>query len=141
MTRFEFPNRQAVEREIESAENPKGMRLNDGKERVTLPGGTLRYMLAVMDKLNAEKEAAYAAGQRAERKPATFSVGPTGFMLVDATVGTPERAYEEGWNDALKADRERMEAMPSLYDRTGDIKDLNLRVVPLTAIRNRKDQA
>lgn len=47
--RCEFPNRPAVEREIESAENPQGMQLNDGKERVRLPGGTLRYMLAKLD--------------------------------------------------------------------------------------------
>lgn len=47
--RCEFPNRPAVEREIESAENPQGMQLNDGKERVRLPAGTLRYMLAKLD--------------------------------------------------------------------------------------------
>ena len=52
-------------------------------------------------------QAAYAAGQRAERKPATFTVGPTGFMAVDATISTPERAYEEGWNDAMAAIRNR----------------------------------
>ena len=44
-----FPSRRAVERAIESVENPKGMHLNDGKERVVLPGGTLRYMLALID--------------------------------------------------------------------------------------------
>ena len=44
-----FPSRRAVERAIESVENPKGMHLNDGKERVILPGGTLRYMLALID--------------------------------------------------------------------------------------------
>lgn len=68
MTRYAFPSRQAVEREIESVENPRGMRLNDGMERPRLPGGTLRYMLAVIDRLNAAKDAAYAAGQRAERE-------------------------------------------------------------------------
>ena len=45
-----FPSRRAVERAIESVENPKGMHLNDGKERVILPGGTLRYMLALIDR-------------------------------------------------------------------------------------------
>jgi hypothetical protein len=46
-------NRQAVERAISSAENPAPgtMQLNDGKERVTLPGGTLRRMLAIIDQL------------------------------------------------------------------------------------------
>jgi hypothetical protein len=44
-----FPSRRAVERAIESVENPKGIHLNDGKERVILPGGTLRYMLALID--------------------------------------------------------------------------------------------
>jgi hypothetical protein len=48
-------NRQAVERAISSAENPAPgtMQLNDGKERVTLPGGTLRRMLAIIDQLGA----------------------------------------------------------------------------------------
>ena len=45
-----FPNRRAVEREIERIQNPKGMHLNDGKERVILPGGTLRYLLALADR-------------------------------------------------------------------------------------------
>jgi hypothetical protein len=46
-------NRAAVERAISSAENPAPgtMQLNDGKERVTLPGGTLRRMLAIIDQL------------------------------------------------------------------------------------------
>lgn len=50
-----FPNRYAVEREIEAAENPAPgtMHLNDGHERVRLPGGTLRRMLAVIDQLAA----------------------------------------------------------------------------------------
>jgi len=50
-----FPNRYAVEREIEAAENPVTgtMHLNDGHERVRLPGGTLRRMLAVIDQLAA----------------------------------------------------------------------------------------
>lgn len=50
-----FPNRYAVEREIEAAENPAPgtMLLNDGHERVRLPGGTLRRMLAVIDRLAA----------------------------------------------------------------------------------------
>jgi len=50
-----FPNRYAVEREIEAAENPAPgtMHLNDGHERVRLPGGTLRRMLAAIDRLAA----------------------------------------------------------------------------------------
>jgi len=50
-----FPNRYAVEREIEAAENTVTgtMLLNDGHERVRLPGGTLRRMLAVIDRLAA----------------------------------------------------------------------------------------
>lgn len=44
-----FPNRRWVEDAIKAAENPQGMRLNDGKERVTLPGGTLRIMLRLID--------------------------------------------------------------------------------------------
>ncbi len=46
----EFPNRYIVEREIEKSANPTGMRLNDGKERVTLPCGTLRFMLNLIDR-------------------------------------------------------------------------------------------
>ena len=45
-----FPTRRAVEREIERTANPTGMHLNDGKERVALPGGTLRHMLALIDR-------------------------------------------------------------------------------------------
>ena len=45
-----FPTRRAVEREIERISNPTGMHLNDAKERVTLPGGTLRFMLALIDR-------------------------------------------------------------------------------------------
>ena len=45
-----FPARKAVEREIERTANPTGMHLNDGKERVALPGGTLRHMLALIDR-------------------------------------------------------------------------------------------
>lgn len=45
-----FPARRAVEREIERTENPSGLHLNDGKERVFLPAGTLRYMLALIDR-------------------------------------------------------------------------------------------
>ena len=44
-----FPGRREVEREIERTENPTGMRLNDSKERVILPGGTLRRMLRIID--------------------------------------------------------------------------------------------
>lgn len=53
-----FPSRRAVEREIERTENPSGMQLNDGKERVSLPAGTLRYMLALIDRsaLDAEQK-------------------------------------------------------------------------------------
>ena len=45
-----FPTRKAVEREIERTANPTGMHLNDCKERVALPGGTLRHMLALIDR-------------------------------------------------------------------------------------------
>ena len=45
-----FPARKAVEREIERTTSPTGMHLNDGKERVALPGGTLRHMLALIDR-------------------------------------------------------------------------------------------
>lgn len=45
-----FPNRHHVEREIERSVNHKGMHLNDAKERVTLPSGTLRFMLALIDR-------------------------------------------------------------------------------------------
>jgi len=45
-----FPSRRAVEREIERTENPSGLHLNDGKERVARPAGTLRYMLALIDR-------------------------------------------------------------------------------------------
>lgn len=48
---YDFPGRREVEQEIQAAENPKGMQLNDGKERVRLPGGTLRRMLAIIDQL------------------------------------------------------------------------------------------
>jgi hypothetical protein len=44
-----FVNRRNVEQEIRRAEHPTGMQLNDGKERVTLPGGTLRLMLRLID--------------------------------------------------------------------------------------------
>ena len=44
-----FYNRQAIERELESIENPRGLRLNDGKERSILPGGTLRRVLNIID--------------------------------------------------------------------------------------------
>lgn len=44
-----FPGRRYVVEAIKAAENPTGMRLNDGKERVTLPGGTLRLMLRLID--------------------------------------------------------------------------------------------
>ncbi len=44
-----FPGRREVEREIERTENPTGMLLNDSKERVILPGGTLRCMLRIID--------------------------------------------------------------------------------------------
>jgi len=50
-----WPSRRAVELAIESVENPKGMHLNDGKERVILPGGTLRYMLALIDRTSTPK--------------------------------------------------------------------------------------
>jgi hypothetical protein len=41
--------RRAIEDAIHSAENPTGMHLNDGKDSVRLPGGTLRRMLAIID--------------------------------------------------------------------------------------------
>ena len=44
-----FPGRRTVEREIESLKNPSGMQLNDGKDRVTLPGGVLQHMLRLID--------------------------------------------------------------------------------------------
>lgn len=44
-----FACRPAVERELERLANPTGMQLNDGKVRVTLPAGTLEYMLAIID--------------------------------------------------------------------------------------------
>lgn len=50
-------NRLAVERAIESCENPEGMRLNDSKERPILPGGTLRRLLDVIDALSAQPAA------------------------------------------------------------------------------------
>ena len=46
-------NRRAIEREVERLRNPTGMQLNDGKERVTLPGGTLERVLKVIDYLAA----------------------------------------------------------------------------------------
>lgn len=46
-------NRREVEYAIHCEENPTGMLLNDGKARVTLPGGTLRRMLQIIDMLNA----------------------------------------------------------------------------------------
>lgn len=46
-------NRREVEFAIHCAENPTGMCLNDGKERVILPGGTLRRMLQIIDILAA----------------------------------------------------------------------------------------
>jgi hypothetical protein len=41
--------RQNVERAIEDLENPSGMQLNDSKDRVILPGGTLKRMLQIID--------------------------------------------------------------------------------------------
>ncbi len=60
-------NRAAVERAISSAENPAPgtMQLNDGKERVTLPGGTLRRMLAIIDQLGATRPTPAAQEQPA----------------------------------------------------------------------------
>ena len=61
-----FYNRPAIEREIESIENPHGMRLNDAKERPILPGGTLRRLLVVIDAQAgriADLEAQLASGQ------------------------------------------------------------------------------
>lgn len=46
-------NRREVEYAIHCAENPTGMCLNDNKERVALPGGTLRRMLLIIDMLSA----------------------------------------------------------------------------------------
>lgn len=47
-----FFNRSAVERALASAgQRGGGMQLNDGKERVVLPGGTLQRMLKVIDTL------------------------------------------------------------------------------------------
>jgi hypothetical protein len=60
-------NRAAVERAISSAENPAPgtMQLNDGKERVTLPSGTLRRMLAIIDQLGATRPTPAAQEQPA----------------------------------------------------------------------------
>lgn len=62
--RFLFPTRSAVEREIEAVENPKGMRLNDGKETVRLPVGTLRLMLTLIDEFAPATGAVPAKGLR-----------------------------------------------------------------------------
>jgi len=65
-----FYNRPAIEREIESIENPHGMRLNDAKERAILPAGTLRRLLVVIDAQAgriAELEAQLASGQEPTR--------------------------------------------------------------------------
>lgn len=59
--REHLPTRRAVERELERLANHTGMHLNDGKERVTLPGGTLRRMLNLIDR----------ASPPAQRKPLT----------------------------------------------------------------------
>lgn len=60
-----FPGRRHVEEAIQSAENPTGMQLNDGKERVTLPGGTLRLMLRLIDDA-ARKKASAVVGSDAQ---------------------------------------------------------------------------
>jgi len=52
-----FPGRREVEREMERTENPTGMVLNDSKERVILPGGTLRRMLRMIDDAAAQGDA------------------------------------------------------------------------------------
>ena len=70
-----FPTRRSVEREIERTANPTGMHLNDGKERVTLPGGTLRHMLALIDRTSPP----------AQRKPLTDKEI---WQLVDGTNGS-----------------------------------------------------
>ena len=56
-----FPTRKAVEREIERTTSPTGMHLNDGKERVALPGGTLRHMLALIDRTSPAQRQARSA--------------------------------------------------------------------------------
>ena len=73
-----FYNRPAIEREIESIENPHGMRLNDAKERPILPGGTLRRLLVVIDAQAgriADLEAQLASGQGPVAKIETMGVG------------------------------------------------------------------
>ncbi len=57
MSPKDFPGRRQVEQAIESAEHPTGMHLNDGKERVILPGGTLRRMLRMIDALSEQPAA------------------------------------------------------------------------------------
>lgn len=60
--------------------------------------------------------------------------------MMPSDYAAAEMTWQAAYAAGQRAERERMEDMPSLYDRTGDIKDLNLRVVPLDAIRNRKEQ-
>lgn len=49
-----FGSRAAVERELQRLAHPTGMQLNDGKERVVLPGGTLALMLRLIDTLHTD---------------------------------------------------------------------------------------
>lgn len=108
-------------------------------------------------------QAAYAAGQRAAEKErdeaqqvCAEAYQVVGSMLSDLGQFQTDRAKKVldnlsqhrmvhgdvlPWPSFEYEMRARLEAMPSLYDRTGDIKDLNVRLVPLDAIRNRKDQA
>lgn len=93
-----FPARRAVEREIERTENPSGLHLNDGQERVALPAGTLRYMLALIDRnaldvARARAEVVFPAAKRAQiaRAFADYE-GPEYSGKYPTAKGTPEPA-------------------------------------------------
>jgi len=89
-----FYNRPAIEREIESIENPHGMRLNDAKERPILPGGTLRRLLVVIDAQAgriADLEAQLASGQYPVGRIESVDGGPNrhGVVVWLAHQGAP----------------------------------------------------
>lgn len=58
-------------------------------------------------------------------------MGPAGERLLNLVRTYAQRQYEAARDELAR----KLEAAPSLYDRTGDIKDLNCRVVTLEAIR------
>ncbi len=108
-----FPNRLAVERAIADAKNHGGMRLNDGKERVTLPGGTLQYMLATMDNHVAQLEAMRAQADQFVAGPAVQASPPaTPEQVGDPTDESLSQALGAVMSGILSSAREELRNTP-----------------------------